>query len=134
MQWSSWSEQEGELSARERRIVNIAFKISNNLSLAAAESVDQLTELPDEDVFAVIKMVALLTYWQELVDAHSGTPPAIDKDADAALGETAHEPQTFVPTPYFYEGNPPPPTRAKPRERYDSGDLSGNFRRNGSHH
>lgn len=118
MQWSSWSEQEGELSARERRIIDVAFKISNNLSLKETESVEQLVELPDEDVFAVIKAVALFTYWQQLVDAHAQTSKAtLRNEGNSSVFDTPPNRQSVDPSPYFYEGNPPSSPKAKPSER-----------------
>lgn len=68
-EWHSWNEQEGELSARERLIAILAFKIGANVSLTQDESVAQLYSLPDEDIFAVLKMVELFNYWQQLTSA-----------------------------------------------------------------
>jgi alkylhydroperoxidase family enzyme len=71
MSWNSWNEEEGELTARERLIAILAFKIAMNVSLTQEDSVAQLSQLPDEDVFDVLKMVALFTYWQQLTDSLS---------------------------------------------------------------
>ena len=74
MTWNSWSEEEGELTARERLIAILAFKIGMNFSLTQEESVAQLSQLPDEDVFDVLKMVALFTYWQRLTNSLVSEP------------------------------------------------------------
>jgi hypothetical protein len=62
---NSWNE-EGELSLREQLIATLAFKLNANISLTDEESVAQQQQLRDEDVFAVIKMAAVFSYWQEL--------------------------------------------------------------------
>jgi hypothetical protein len=111
MPWSSWDEREGELSARDRLIAILAFKIGTNQSLTEQESVVQLCELPDDDVFAVLKMVALFNYWQQLTDALIKVPDPADAAPVAQL--------PLDPSPYFHEGNPPPTNKAKTRESHE---------------